>query len=308
MGPNGYAKPDAEAKAGHFNLAGDTRGWGDSFVIAKDGIFVPDFMAQTVTNIFTPVPGQNVISATQFYPEDGNGNAPKDYAIATDQSLIFLPEGKPPITVPQIPNIKAYPTLQIYRINGGEKYFLLYNPEDSRKYKPLLREISAQGAILNEQELPTIREPKQPASLVSWVQAAQQPIGERLWGQAITFIHYSCGDKQAWPIWKYNPEQRAYFLKFWYASIIASIICVGLVQIPLRRPQFTGQRIGWTIFVLFYGIGGLLAFYIVQNWPRREVCVSCQKKRSTERETCEHCGATWPQPQRDGTEIFEAAK
>ncbi len=308
MGPGGFAKPQDEQKAGRFDPAGNSRSWNESMVISTDGVYVPDFMAQTITNIYTPAPGETITSATLFYPENGSSDAPKDYVVATPQKLIFLPAGKPQVTVPEIANTKDYQTLQIYRVANGEKYFLMYSPQDSKKTKTLLREVSGQGEVISQRELPNIREGNSGISFVSWARGTLDPLGNRIWIQAVTWIHEICGDQKAVPIWKYEPGRRAYSLKFWYASLIASIVCVALVQIPLRRVQFAGQRIPWTIFVLFYGVGGLIAFYLVQNWPRRVVCPKCEKKRSTERETCEHCGAGWPEPQRDGTEIFEAAK
>lgn len=307
MGPGGFAKPEDEAKAGRFDSTA-SKSWNEAMVICQDGVYVPDFISQTIKNIYTPAPGESVNSASLFYPENGSSDAPKDYVISTPQKLVFLPAGKPQITVPEIPNTELYQTLQIFRVGNGEKYFLLYDPRDSKKTQTFLREVSGQGELISQREIPNIREGSSGISLVAWVRGALDPLGNRIWNQAITWAHEISGDQRATPIWKYEPGRRAYTLKFWYASLIASLICVGLVQIPLRRVQFTGQRIVWSIFILFYGPGGLLAFYIVQNWPRREVCMSCQKKRTTEREKCEHCGAAWPKPQRDGTEIFEAAK
>lgn len=308
MGPGGFALPSDEAKAGRFLKSGTSRSWSDSIVVAKDGVYVPDFMAQTVTNIYTPAPGEIINSATPFYPENGSSDAPKDYAISTPQKLIFLPAGKPSLTIPEIPNISDYQTLQIYRMANGAKYFLMYSPLNPKKTKTFLRELGSDGSVLSQQDLPNIREEKQSIPFISWARGTLDPLGARIWGQGLAWIHESCGDQQARPLWKYDPDTRRYFLKFWYASLAASILCTILVQIPLRRTQFDRQRLGWSIFVFFYGIGGLLAFYIVQNWPRRVICPSCGKKRSTERETCEHCGVGWPAPSRDGTEIFETVR
>jgi len=42
----------------------------------------------------------------------------------------------------------------------------------------------------------------------------------------------------------------------------------------------------------------------VQEWPARVVCPQCKKRRTVDRENCEHCGAPFPPPEKNGTEIF----
>jgi len=305
MGPGGFATPADETKAGHFDKPENTRAWSDSIIIANNGAYVANFMAQTVKNIYPPAPGETITSASQLYPDNGSSEGPKNYVVATPKNLVLLPEGKPSLQIPEVPNIRDYQLIQVYQLPGGAKYILLYSPQNPKKTQNLLREISSNGVVISQRELPNIKEEKAGISFTAWTRGALDPLGARLWGQALLGVN---GNTMSKPLWRLAPETRAYQLKFWYASLAASIVCFVLVQIPLRRIQFSGQRIRWSIFVFLFGVGGLLTFYIVQNWPRRVACASCQKKRSTERETCEHCGSSWPAPTRDGTEIFEESQ
>jgi RNA polymerase subunit RPABC4/transcription elongation factor Spt4 len=43
----------------------------------------------------------------------------------------------------------------------------------------------------------------------------------------------------------------------------------------------------------------------VQEWPARESCPNCKKLRVVDRDQCEHCGADFAPPEKNGTEIFE---
>ena len=60
------------------------------------------------------------------------------------------------------------------------------------------------------------------------------------------------------------------------------------------------------IFLLLTGVPGFIAFLSVNEWPARESCPSCGKRRVVTREKCEHCGAPFAPPQKAGIEIFES--
>lgn len=87
---------------------------------------------------------------------------------------------------------------------------------------------------------------------------------------------------------------------------IAFFIFVPLGAWRARRYNFSlPAQIVWTIFHLFSGLPGFLAFLAVHDWPAREHCPACKKLRAVNRERCEHCGTEFPPPTKDGTEIFE---
>jgi ribosomal protein L37AE/L43A len=44
----------------------------------------------------------------------------------------------------------------------------------------------------------------------------------------------------------------------------------------------------------------------VQEWPALESCPNCKKLRVVDREHCEHCGADFAPPEKNGTEVFES--
>jgi hypothetical protein len=96
----------------------------------------------------------------------------------------------------------------------------------------------------------------------------------------------------------------------WWPTLIASgaggvlALLVGLAlthpfQLPLAR------RVGWSLFLLLAGPTGLLVLWGVEEWPARETCPHCGKRRVVNRAACEHCGQAFSPPPRDGTEIFE---
>jgi hypothetical protein len=89
-------------------------------------------------------------------------------------------------------------------------------------------------------------------------------------------------------------------------SALAGFISTIPAYFIVRRYAFS-KIVQWTwIFSVFLlGPFGVLLLLSLRAFPARKTCPSCEKPRVVERETCEHCGAGWPAPAHDGTEIFE---
>lgn len=63
----------------------------------------------------------------------------------------------------------------------------------------------------------------------------------------------------------------------------------------------------WTGAAFLLGPIGILTFLALEERAARETCSGCGKPRIVSQPTCRHCQAGWPEPTRDGTEIFEPA-
>jgi ABC-type transport system involved in multi-copper enzyme maturation permease subunit len=92
--------------------------------------------------------------------------------------------------------------------------------------------------------------------------------------------------------------------------LLISLTAALVIWVPAgwglgRRYHFTAAaQLGWAAFHLVCGLPGFLAFLSVQEWPARESCPNCKKLRTVDREKCEHCGADFAPPEKNGTEIF----
>ncbi len=91
---------------------------------------------------------------------------------------------------------------------------------------------------------------------------------------------------------------------------IASCAVFGIIGLLLvRRYRLAaGASVAWTLFMLAFGLPGVLTFFCAQEFPRREACSNCGKPRAVDREQCEHCAAGFPPPAKVGIEIFEPLK
>jgi hypothetical protein len=89
-------------------------------------------------------------------------------------------------------------------------------------------------------------------------------------------------------------------------SLTAALLCLPVGWwLGQRYSLSLPARLGWMAFHLGFGIPGLLTFLCVQEWPAREACPKCKKLRVLDREKCEHCGADFAPPEKNGTEVFE---
>ncbi|MBN8711157.1 MAG: hypothetical protein BGO12_01210 [Verrucomicrobia bacterium 61-8] len=301
LGPDGFAPENDPAKAGSFQLLRSSYGT-DDIVATEDGVYLPDLNAETIKKIFSLGPDEKMRSATIIYNRSNN-DAPKDYAIATSRFIYILPHDGPRIQIPISVDPEKFQGLELYRTSEG--YTLIYSTWwGDGKIGPELVKVSPQGAIVSQTSLPQLRQTYE-RTWRMWVSDALNPLGARLWNQANIWAFHGLGFSDSTPIWTWKAKDRNKALIYWMVATIVGLVCAGAVQVPLRRTEFKGQRLGWTLFVFFFSLGGLLAFWIANDWPRRIACPACGRKRSVERETCEHCGAGWPAPKQDGTEIWE---
>jgi hypothetical protein len=101
------------------------------------------------------------------------------------------------------------------------------------------------------------------------------------------------------PRWEYTKD---------IAIRISTLSLILAVATPLwaRSRQFSWRRAwAWAGFVLAFNLAGLITFRLIADWPVLVRCPACGRKRLVNEATCVHCGATWPVPVRDGTEILE---
>jgi hypothetical protein len=91
----------------------------------------------------------------------------------------------------------------------------------------------------------------------------------------------------------------------WF-SLAGAVFAIPIGWWLSRRYSFeAAAQLGWGVFLLLFGLPGLLVLLSVQEWPARERCPNCGRLRVVRREECEHCGAVFSPAAPTGTEIFE---
>jgi hypothetical protein len=189
-----------------------------------------------------------------------------------------------------------YPQITLSRLDAANEFALLFNPGYGLSPKlPVEVEWVQDGQILRQQKLPPLPVP------------GVDPYNRRVEECCLLVIPTSLrvGVEEFFHVY----YKQAYHFDRWDAC---SLIPVGfslLIGWGLgRRLRLTfREQAAWAAFNLIFGVGGVLAFLSVQEWPTRERCPQCQKLRRVDREHCEHCGGGFAPPARNGTEIFAPA-
>lgn len=298
LGPNGYAPIDNPGQAGRFHQGFSA--YKSTVIGDRDGVYVPDLDARSVKKIYAAAPGEQIISAARL-PKPKREGAQEEYVIGSNQAIQVVTKSAPRDRIALSVAPDKITGVEFYRPESGN-YTLFIRERFSQGVE--LAVASPDGKITRQQPLPLL-DNNPPQSLSKWIGEASAPLGARLLGNGIVqvlqfvdygYYHMATESKEA---------EKTLEVLYWLAAAGVGLLCAALIQIPLKREQFARQRLAWTVFAFFFGVCGLLAFWIANDWPRRVACPACGRKRSVERETCEHCGAGWPAPKQDGTEIWE---
>ncbi len=94
----------------------------------------------------------------------------------------------------------------------------------------------------------------------------------------------------------------------WAASAIASLLAAALAFTLGGMLAFDrNRRLLWAALGFLLGPLGVLLMLSLVDWPVREACPACARKRVVTRLRCERCDAPWSPPPLDGTELFESS-
>jgi hypothetical protein len=107
----------------------------------------------------------------------------------------------------------------------------------------------------------------------------------------------SVGDAELREITKSWPAIAAVHL----LSLVLSIVCY---RHEAQLATSLAQRIAWAVFVLVFGLPGLVGYWTHRNWPLRAACPRCGKIVPRDREICVACRQEFPLPEPRGIEIF----
>lgn len=79
---------------------------------------------------------------------------------------------------------------------------------------------------------------------------------------------------------------------------------IGAFVLARGRVPGTRQQVVWLVIGLMAGVSAWLA--VVAIYPRWvvESCTACQRRRRVDTDRCEHCGAAWEVPDREGIELI----
>jgi len=171
-------------------------------------------------------------------------------------------------------------------------------------------EISADGRELQPTELPPLNV-SNPEAWYSGLWAAFVPLAAAIAEVAWAALLSALGDIQGAVMLAEMRHELAtgsppFLVASFLALAVSVVVCTLLALWISRRYAFPRRaRNWWAVLSFLGGPVALLLLAALRDWPAREACPACGQKRIVDREECEHCGAPFPAPATDGTEIFE---
>jgi len=286
IGPNGFAN-DLSGGGDRFNAP-------DSQTLRTSAaIYRADLQNRATRTLFTTEKDETILGATDEFL-----NGPDwDYTVVATRRHIRLltPDGK---VVWQTPYEQAYPDYGHVRVSFLEKpgQYALWvappygaNKRADWKLPTHVAWIDSEQGMFKSVDLPNLNPPGNGYPLRAKLLSLLMP--PALWAGIYL-------DDRPEP-----PELP-------WKLVLISLAAAAVVWVPLglwlawRHNFDIRAQLGWAVFHLFCGIPGFLAFLSVQEWPAQEPCPNCEKLRSIDREKCEHCGADFAPPEKNGTEIF----
>ncbi|HEY4216798.1 MAG TPA: ABC transporter permease [Gemmatimonadaceae bacterium] len=318
MGPDGFSAGPAQPS--HRFVGALDRytelGYKQPLLAFPSAVYRLDLSHRSITKVYRAQPGEVVVGAagsgdsTAALPQYGP-NAQFD-AIATTTSVrVQSFAGQPEITTPRDPRANGYGELVVSRAvrAPGAPTVLRYSP----KYGTLAnaqREaatdqidmVGANDLLVAQYTLP--RDTTATDDGPDWPTLAVTALTTPLVGR-ITASLYSRLTKATSGRAR---TLRAPLIVGWTLTILAALMSAALAFGIARTYAFESDRVWlWTTLGLALGGLGVLLMLALIEWPPREACPSCGRKRVVSREQCEHCGAAFGAPAIDGTEIFEPA-
>ena len=292
----------------------------NGFVIDSHHAWELFFDDRTIRQLVGVEGDEQVIAANAF----GQPKSAEDEwfrVVATTRKLYVFPRGRPKFAVPldtsrwwsytvdvdAIGTNAAAATAEMKQTSSpSPRIILTFKPSPffhrrADEAPVHVAEYALDGKPLREMDLPILHD-----SDAHWVHSYQKTLAVSMplatfevANLAARFLHGSI-------IAKVREHDQA-----WIPSVIVPMLLVGglcaLVTwwwtrrygLPLRR------RIGWAAGNLVLGMPGVLTLLSLPEWPPRVSCPSCRRARVVNRDHCEHCGATFPRPPENDTEIFD---
>lgn len=201
--------------------------------------------------------------------------------------------------------------LQRYYVHASPSAWI---PEEQRDTTPSYLDVfDAQGKPLRSYEIPPAPPHKRgPVTLVERLNGALRSpayiVGNWAYNAAGSALHI----KRLHDRLQYDfgtPKARRWQLRHMAWVCGAAALFSATSYILARRRHFSARSArNWALLVFALNLGGFVVFLLAAPWPVEEPCPSCGRKRPVDRDLCPACGAGWPAPAPDGTEIFDSVR
>ena len=282
-----------------------------------DAVYLVEFAQRRIEKLFQSPRGESVIAASHRFRNQRSVRPQFDLDVIVTTSNVYLQswDGTRQFMAPRDPRAAGYGTLVVHRAAQAPVAVthLLYSPtmgtlpnEEWMKLPWLDTAFDKGGAVVAQRTLPPPgpREEEHPSWARIAVPSLLTPVtmpavlavanlGLRsmgLFGSASDFGNLDLASR----------------MFVWILRTLASVVSAAAAYRLARAYAFPRGRLSWWAALgLLLGPFAVALMLALVEWPARESCPACRRKRIVTREHCEHCTSSFNPPPLDGTEIFE---
>jgi len=229
--------------------------------------------------------------------------------IATDKRLVFRADKNQPWRqITHEPDTVEYPNVTIMTVPGKPQAFLRYSPNLQKilagKTADKLMELDGDNRIVHRYDLKRESPDIKPDRVTMYFTGVAMPPVLLTVLIAIQWIADLAAGTPG--LRTHNMVDKMMRWEWIIAMSLSMLICAGLNRHLAIRYRFeAGARRWWMLWGLLLTPAGVVLMYCLPQLPPRVRCASCGQRRLVDRDNCEHCNAAFPDPPRDGTEIFD---
>lgn len=300
MGPDGFSQGEAMPRPFAQRLIRVSYGVGQLLVF-EDAVYSMDAERRSIVKIFEPQSPEKILDAGSSQAgastlERLGERANFDVIATTRRVIVLLRDGTRLLELPQDPDkVRAYSSLQVSRAMRAPQVptFLWYQNGSGRE--SWISENNSTGAIVNSWTLPPTTPALDEAFPRTFISSAlSPPIGlAALEVAARMNAEESSGSA---------PDTTLRMI----ISTLSAFVAAVAAFLHGRSYAFTpGRLAAWVGVALLFGLPGYFLMLALIEWPAREACSACSRKRVVTRQRCEHCDEPFAVPPKDGTEIFD---
>ncbi len=322
LGPNGPAEESAQAGQFPDETPYPIDVIGLSALRFRHSLFWYDLKRPAV-GLLQAAPGSDGFLGTASSTEMGQAygsaatlaaNHPEIYLIATD-GMITVYSGVRGENAPE-KKLRLFTTPAAFDVSNAvqvavtpdlSRFFFWYSPTGDHKIPGHVVTVASNGRLLKTEALPVPPQfAAQPAHFPQALPVMSMPPVVTATTAVYGIVGHALRDETAYDWWGGFSNSGLVFAALFFSALGGLVAAIPAWLISRRLGDGRRGQIAWALGVFWLGGYGVLLLLALRAWPARVPCPNCGRLRVVENETCEHCGAAWARPKRDGTEIFDA--
>ncbi len=265
-----------------------------------------------VAELALPGPGP-IYGVGTAYSSLGSRNVSIFGLSLADRLAVYDDHGAPVTTLPYQQDVSRWGQLSLGMTGDKERFYLQYEPSASlpgavRDGMPSYLEVmDAHGELLQTYTLPPVPPFWRSRSWPDYVSSRLQSPAFFFGGLGYQKIGALFGSKRLTDqlAWRFGHDRELTRELAVFIPLFSLVLAAG-TWVWARRARFSSRRaLAWTLFVFAGGLAGFVVFRATADWPQFVPCFRCRRPRPLDEELCPGCGAGWPAPASEGTEIFD---